>query len=166
MSDAPIVREANSDDDEPVAGLLEAAFGRPDEARLVTALASGGDLACVHVAEWQTQIVGVSVLSALKSPGRALALGPLAVAETARNRRIGHRLGTASLDWAEKEGWHAVFVLGKPATYQRMGFSQEAAAPFETVYPAEFMLARELKPGALAEADQRLRYAPAFATLS
>ncbi len=43
-------------------------------------------------------------------------------------------------------------MLGQPPYYERFGFSVEAARPFASPYPAEFMMALELRPDGLAEA--------------
>lgn len=193
------IRAAEADEAGAICELLEDAFGRPDEARLFRELSGGDELAVALVAtgtdgseedviqggtegddhpdgedgaDGDGAIRGVAVLSRLTKPKGCLALGPLAVDREHSNRGIGKALIAESIDRAGRDGADAVFVLGQPPYYERFGFSVEAARPFASPYPAEFMMALELRPGALAEAlaeagtgRGELRYPPAFATL-
>lgn len=158
------IRPATGDDLDAVAALLEDAFGRPDEARLVRALWAGDDLAVTLISVAESGIAAVAVLSHLSAPRGALGLGPLAVARLMRDQGLGKALIGASVDWARREGHAAVFVLGQPAYYTRFGFSVEAARPFTSPYPADYMMVLELRPGALAGGGE-IRYPPAFAAL-
>ena len=107
---------------------------------------------------------GIAVLSHLVAPPGCLALGPLAVAGGRRDRGIGQALIAESIGWARRAGHAAIFVLGQPRYYGRFGFSVEAARPFASPYPADYMMALELRPGALAGGGE-LRYPAAFAAL-
>jgi putative acetyltransferase len=163
------IRPATEDDLDAVSALLEDAFGRPDEARLVRALWPGDDLAVALVNVAEGGIAAVAVLSHLLAPRGALGLGPLAVARDMRDQGLGKALIGTAVDWARHEGHAAIFVLGQPAYYRRFGFSVEAARPFSSPYPADYMMALELRPGALAEAlaeGGEIRYPPAFAALA
>jgi putative acetyltransferase len=173
-----LVRPAEEGDLEPACEVLQAAFGRPDEARLVRELWASDDLAVMLVAagapperaseagagKADGAVTGVAVLSHLAGPAGCLALGPIAVGRDLRDRGIGKALIGESVAWARRAGHAAIFVLGQPPYYERFGFSVEAAAPFKSPYPSEFMLALELGPGALAGGGE-LRYPPAFAAL-
>ena len=162
------IRQATGDDVEPVARLLEAAFGQPDEARLFRTLWGGEALAVVLVNEVEGGIAAVAVLSHLVAPADCLTLGPLAVAGDRRDRGLGKALIGESIAWGRRAGHGAIFVLGQPAYYTRFGFSVEAARPFASPYSADYMMALELRPGALAAAlaaGGELRYPPAFAAL-
>ena len=163
------VRTAGKHDAEAISNLLEAAFGRPDEARLFRVLPGDEDLATALVAEnGDGGLAGVAVLSHLRTPQGCLALGPLAVARELHGQGVGKELIGAGIDWARRAGHAGIFVLGRPEYYARFGFSVGAAAPFESPYPADFMMALELRPGALGEAlaeGGELRYPPAFAAL-
>lgn len=172
------IRAATADDVEAIGALLEAAFCRPDEARLFGALWGGDELAVALVnevgdgtADGNTDggaVAAVAVLSHLAAPPDCLGLGPLAVARTMRDRGFGKALIGESADWARRAGHAAIFVLGQPRYYERFGFSVEVARPFASPYPPEFMMALELRPGALADAltdGGEIRYSPAFASL-
>lgn len=196
------IREAREEDIKPACAVLEAAFRRPDEARLFRALRDGEDLAMALVAvgapatadrhggtavdrpSWggaadadpavvaretasgshEGEITGVAVLSHLVLPKNCLGLGPLAVAPECSDRGIGKALIAECIERARRAGHDAIFVLGQPPYYTRFGFSVEAARPFRSDYPPDFLMALELTPGALAGGGE-LRYAPAFAGL-
>ena len=162
------IRPANDQDLDGISALLEAAFCRPDEARLVAALWASDELAVALVSEADDGLAGVAVLSHLTAPEGSLGLGPLAVARELHGRGTGKALVGACVDWARRAGHGAIFVLGKPQHYERFGFSVEAARPFASPYPAEFMMALELEHGALARAladGGEIRYPPPFAAL-
>jgi putative acetyltransferase len=173
------IRQAGEGDVEAIAALLEEAFGRPDEARLFRGLWGSEDMAIALVNETDAgekeggeadgEIAAVAVLSHLPAPPDCLGLGPLAVARERRDRGFGKALIGESVDWARRAGHAAIFVLGQPPYYERFGFSVEAARPFASPYPANHMMALEVRPGALAGAlangDSELRYPPAFAAL-
>lgn len=160
MPDKPRVREMTEDDSDDIAALLTAAFGREDEARLVTALQQTGDLAVGLVAELDGSLSGIAALSRLREPDDTLALGPIAVAEPARHQGIGGALIEASIAWATEVDAAGIFVLGRPRYYTRFGFSVDCAAGFAP----DFMLAVEIGEGRLGETGS-LIYPPAFAAL-
>jgi putative acetyltransferase len=122
------------------------------------------DAASDRVAETGKRVVGVAVLAHLLSPKGAVGLGPLAVSRDCRDRGVGKALIGASVERARHDGHSAIFVLGQPLYYARFGFSVDAARPFRSEYPAEFMMALELVEGALSEGGE-LRYPPAYAGL-
>ena len=109
-------------------------------------------------------LAGVAVLSHLLSPENSVGLGPLAVDPEHSDRGIGKALIGECVERARRAGYGAIFVLGQPPYYTRLGFSVEAARPFRSEYPADYLMALELAPGAL-EGGGELRYAPAFAGL-
>lgn len=109
-------------------------------------------------------ILGVAVLSHLLSPENCVGLGPLAVDPAHSDRGIGKALIGECVERARRAGYGAIFVLGQPPYYTRLGFSVEAARPFHSEYPADYLMALELTPGALEDGGE-LRYAPAFAVL-
>jgi putative acetyltransferase len=164
------IRPAGDGDLDAACGVLQAAFCRPAEARLLRELWGSDDLAVVLVAVdagtrgADDAIDGVAVLSHLIAPKGSLALGPIAVAPDRRNRGIGKALIGESVGWARAAGHAAIFVLGDPPHYERFGFSVEAARPFASPYPADYMMLLELRPGGLPRSG-KLLYPAAFAAL-
>lgn len=157
-----IVRAARPADVEAIRACVDAAFGQPAEGALVDALRDSGDAAIELVADADGLLVGHVLLSRLVSPDNALALAPLAVAPAFQRKGAGAALVRRAVADAREAGATAIFLLGEPAYYSRFGFSVEAAALFETVYPKSHMMALELRSGALAGLSGAIRYPEAF----
>jgi putative acetyltransferase len=124
--------------------LLIAAFGGPTEAQLVDELRDDGDLALALVAEDAGDVVGYVAFSPLKSPERALALAPLAVAPERQRRGIGAALIAEALRQVRASGWRIAFVLGEPEFYERFGFTLGTAAGFDCLYAGPYFMALQL----------------------
>jgi putative acetyltransferase len=140
------IRHERAEDFAAIRRLLIAAFGGPAEVELVDGLREDGDLAHALVAEDDGDVVGYVAFSPLKSPERALALAPLAVAPEQQRRGIGTALIDEGLRQARAGGWGAVFVLGEPEYYKRSGFTLEAATGFDSPYAGPYFMALQL-PG-------------------
>jgi len=158
------IRPERPGDEAAIAGMVERAFGRPDEARLIERLRADGDVAISLIAEADGAIVAHVLLSRMDAPFRALGLAPVAVAPDRQQHGIGGALIRAALASARSDGWEAVFVLGEPAYYRRFGFSAELAAGFASPYAGPYLLALALA-GPLPAAHGRIDYAPAFSAL-
>jgi putative acetyltransferase len=152
--------------------VVEAAFGRPQEADLVDALRRGGRVALALVAVLDGEIVGHVLFSpvAVRSPDAAdgdwaaLALGPLAVAPAHQRRGIGSRLVRRGLTACRRAGHGVVVVLGHPAYYPRFGFRPAAPLGVRSDFrvPDDVFMLLELVPGALGGRRGTVRYAPEF----
>jgi putative acetyltransferase len=116
------VRPEAPEDREAVARVVEAAFGRRDEAELVEALRADPAWELSLVAEEGGEVVG-HVLFTRASEG-FLALAPLAVQPERQGAGVGRALVEEGLRRLEGR---PVLVLGDPAYYGRFGF--EPAAP-------------------------------------
>jgi putative acetyltransferase len=180
VSDAPLaIREEAAGDAADVRKLLVSAFGGPAEADLVDRLRRDGDLILALLAtDARRDIVGHVAFSRLRievafsrlrieSVGHAapaVALAPLAVADTQRRRGIGAALVRAGLDRLAAQGETLMFVLGDPAYYRRFGFATETAERFACVYAGPHFMALRLSdhaPGA-----GTIRYPAAFDELA
>ncbi len=158
-----------SADFDAVSALIESAFGRPQEARLVEALRKAGRLA-VGLAGFDRggMLAGYVALSAVSigaESGRALGLGPVAVPARKRRRGFGAALIKAGLRAGREAGFGAVFVLGDPGFYEKFGFTRadERGLVCEYDAPKECFLVLELIPDALRGLRGTVRYAPEFA---
>lgn len=160
-----MIRFARRADQSAIAKVVEAAFGQPDEARLVERLREGGDVMFELVADTAGQVDGHILFSRLWADSQHLyaALAPLAVRPGLQRTGVGSALIRASLDQAREFGAHGVIVLGHPAYYPRFGFATETAAKVRSVYAGgpEFM-ALALEPGAF-DAPVSVHYPDAFA---
>jgi putative acetyltransferase len=145
--------------------LLVSAFPSADEADLVEHLRRDGDAVISLVATDDDRVVGHAMLSRMIAPFRALGLAPVAVSAPWRKRGVAAALIEAGLRQAAADRWQAVFVLGDPAYYGRLGFSAEAAAGFDCRYAGPHLMVRSLAGGRLPADRGRIDYAPAFAAL-
>jgi putative acetyltransferase len=146
--------------------LVEAAFGRALEARLVERIRASGENVpeLALVAEDCGEIVGHVMFSysTLRGDGgewRVLQLSPLTVMPARQNEGIGGALIRAGLELCEARGEPLVVLLGHPEYYPRFGFEPAAEHGIEPPHPAQaaaFMVAR------LSNYDARCRGRVAF----
>jgi len=154
-------------DQSRIHSLLEAAFGRPDEANLVDDLRTESVVLLSYVAERAADIVGHIFFTRMwidtaGGPIPAAALAPIAVLPEFQRRGIGAELISRGLDRLRRENERIVIVLGEPAYYGRFGFTAEKARHLESPFPPDAFMALELSPAALAGVRGRVRYPAAF----
>jgi putative acetyltransferase len=166
---ALFVRDERAADRGRVRAVQEAAFGRPDEARLVDALHASVAPLVSLVAEEGGRLVGHALFSPVAIEGApaapaCCALGPIGVEPEAQGRGAGAALVRAGLARCRERGFGVAFVLGNPAYYGRFGFGP--AAPLGLRYGVDALepafQVQELVPGALAGRRGVVRYAEAF----
>jgi putative acetyltransferase len=158
-----IIRTEKPDDFLAVENVVERAFGRIDEARLVARLRADGDSVFSLVSVAGSLIVGHVTFSRMVAPFRSLALAPLCVAPEFQRRGIGRSLVEEGLKQAKHQQWDAVFVLGGPDYYQRFGFSVDLAQGFSSPYAGPHFMALSLSGRSLS--GGKLEHARAFASL-
>lgn len=161
------IRVAQHSDRPAIRAVEEAAFGRPDEARLVDLLAASGDTVLELVAEQEGAIVGHVLFSRLSveatgQKNAAVALAPLAVSPAAQRQGVGAALVEEAHRRLKGFGEALSVVLGEPDYYGRFGYSHDRAAGFESDWQCEALQA--LSWGN-APTSGRLVYAPAFSEL-
>ena len=128
--------------DEPsIARIVGTAFDTDGEASLVAALRVGGGLWLSLVGLMEGEIVGHVALSPVEvagepGGGRWLGLGPLAVAPEHQRQGIGSALVRRAVELAQERGASAVFVLGAPHYYGRLGFDAAAPLGWRCIYEA------------------------------
>jgi len=144
--------------------LVENAFGRADEARLVEWIRDDGDAVISGVAVEDDSIVGHVLFSPMRAPFKALGLAPLAVAPSRQRGGIGSRLVRWGMDLAERGGWQGVFVLGDPRYYGRFGFEPALASGFTSAYAGPHLMASAFGKS-LPVNSGVIDYASAFARL-
>jgi putative acetyltransferase len=156
-------------DRERVQAIQEAAFERPDEARLVDALRGAVAPLISLVAEVDGRVLGhvlfspVTIAAAPDAPA-CCGLGPVGVDPAVQGQGLGGALIRAGLERARGSGFAACFVLGDPKYYGRFGFQPAAPRGFHyhsEAYDPAFQV-QELVPGALAGRAGYVRYADAF----
>ena len=139
-----IVRDEAPSDHAAVRAVVRAAFGQPDEAKLVDKLRDDGDCALALVAEDAGEIVGHVLLSTMIAPFAALALAPASVVPAKQRAGVGSLLIRDAIRRAHEAGCAAIFVLGDPEYYQRFGFDIEAANGFDSPYAGPHFMALPL----------------------
>lgn len=137
---AVTIRPETEPDHRSVDILHEAAFGRPDESRLVQRLRSAVRPRLSLVATEADRVVGHVFFSPVRIEGvkeapSCAGLAPVSVAPEAQGRGIGGALIRAGLAACPALGWEAVFLLGDPLYYARFGF--ELSAPIGLQYESE-----------------------------
>lgn len=168
-----LIRPERPDDARAVWTVHEAAFGRPDEARLVARLRREAHPHVSLVAEAAGRVIGHVFLSPVAIEGgrgpapSAGGLAPVGVLPDAQTRGTGGALVRAGLEAARPLGWELVVLLGNPTYYGRFGFGPAAPHGLHYESPAfdgAFQVF-ELAGGALARASGWARYHAAFAEL-
>jgi putative acetyltransferase len=131
-----MIRYARAGDHAAIAGVLEAAFGRPDEARLVERLRADDDILFELVAEEHGEVLGHILFSRLWADRFELygALAPLAVHPSRHRQGLGAKLVRSGVECAREFGCFGLLVLGDPAYYGRFGFSAAAAGEVTSPY--------------------------------
>ena len=129
-----IIRAFDPAETADVDGLLQAAFGQPDEAELVGALRADGHIALELVADHKKKVVGYVALSRMQAPSGWLAMGPVCAAKKMRNQGIASALCQMALQYANAP----VVVLGEPKFYTHAGFDFKRTARLTSTFPIEY----------------------------
>lgn len=158
------LREVEERDHMFVSILLQTAFERPEESRLVEALRDAGDLALELVAEEDGQVMGHIAFARLVAPEGWWALSPVCVMQSRQGRGVGGEIIRHGLDLCRQRHAKAVVVVGGSAYYGRFGFSLQAAEHLTTPYAPEYTLLYPIAPGT-AGARERLVYPEPFEAL-
>lgn len=155
-------REASDQDMSALLAVHRDAFGRDEEADLVTALVndpSARPLLSLIACDGDTVLGHILFTRALLSTStRAVSasiLAPLAVAPHAQGQGIGGRLINEGLTRLSRSGVELVFVLGHPYYYANHGFKPAAPLGLTAPYPipeknADAWMVRALKKNVVA----------------
>jgi putative acetyltransferase len=156
------IRAETAADVAAVRAVNAACFPTLAEADLVDHLRGDGDAVYSLVAALAGGIAGHAMLSRMRSPARALGLGPVAVLEAFRERGVAAALIREGLDQARADGWGAVFVLGDPDYYRRFGFDPALAEGFFSPHAGPHLMGMALSADGLPVRNGPLAYAAAF----
>lgn len=166
------IRQEEPADREAVARVLEQAFGRPDEARLVESLRENPSFIpeLSLVAESEGSVIGHALLFPVtirsdRASFPSLSVGPVSVMPAVQRLGVGTRLVAQALRKAGMLGHPSAIVLGHADYYPRFGFrpaSRWGIRPPFTV-PDESFLALELKKEGLEGVSGLVEYPQEFA---
>lgn len=130
MTGALQIREAQKSDRPEILKVVEAAFGQPDEARLVEALWDAAAMTLEVVALRGGELIGYCAFSpvTVEPPleGPAFGLVPAAVAPADQRRGIGAATIRSGIELARARGASLIVVVGEPDYYSRFGFAPAA----------------------------------------
>lgn len=142
MSKEILIREASDEDYQALLEVEKAAFGRDDEAELVSQLLSDASARpfLSLVASISGSLVGHVLFTRASLKGttrqtRVSILAPLAVKPEAQKQGVGGRLVQEGLRRLALSGIELVFVLGYPRYYGRHGFVPAGRLGLEAPYP-------------------------------
>jgi putative acetyltransferase len=122
-----VIREERPEDIAAIRALNDAAFGQPQEGRIVDALRANGGLLLSLVATVDDRVVGHIAYSpvTIETEGQTITgagLGPMAVLPELQRRGIGSRLVEAGNQRMRDTGQPFIIVLGHAEYYPRFGF--------------------------------------------
>jgi putative acetyltransferase len=159
-----MIRYARPADHAAIAAVTEAAFGQPDEARLIERLRADGDVLFELVAVEDGEVIGHILFSRLWADRVDMyaALAPMSVRPGRQRTGHGSALVRAGLENLREFGAHGVLVLGHRDYYPRFGFAAETAARVTSPYSGSpSFMARAIEPGAF-DAPLSVAYPDAF----
>jgi putative acetyltransferase len=163
-----VVRDETEADMAAVRDLVTAAFGQPDEARLVDQL-RGQPGVLSFVAGADGAVIGHVMFSPIdgqtrRSGLRGVGLAPLAVRPDWQGRGVGAALVRHGLAACRARSLGLVVVLGDPAFYSRFGFVPARPMGLVCKWSADtdHFMCLELEPGHAARAGGVVRYSPEF----
>ena len=164
------IRPESPADFPQISDLVIAAFGQPDEARLIELIRQSPHYVpeLALVAEEEGQIVGQLMLSriglASNPPSQVLDLAPMAVTPARQRSGVGSALVTHALGEADRRREPLVVVLGHPGYYPKFGFEPASRhgiyPPWPNIPDAAFMVA--LLSGYKQHYRGTVIYPPAF----
>jgi putative acetyltransferase len=158
------LREPTEADRGPIRSVVEAAFGRVDEAQLVDAISASDE----NLQEWVVVESGRLIGHVLASPIRVsgyehrkfAGIAPLSVLPAEQNQGVGSVLMAKVIEACRGKGLEALFLLGAPDYYQRFGFK---TSHIGNEYGAtDAFMHLELVPDALGEVNGVAHYVAAF----
>ena len=156
------IRQAREGDAEAISTLNDAAFGGPDEAKIITALERDGDSLYSLIAHNDHQLLGHIQFFRIRVDGEDIAagLGPMSVVPDRQGFGIGSGLVRFGLRLIEGSGRSLVFVLGHPAYYPRFGFQADTAQGFSAPWSGPAFMAQRF--GTDGPGSGTLTYPAAF----
>ncbi len=140
MSEPSFVREVRAEDHEGIDALLEQAFGRPDERKLVRNLRDNGELYKEIVMPFGAGAAGYLAISRLRAPDGWLCLGPVAIHPDWQRQGRGCFMVKAEVEQLCQRLRKTLVVLGEPEFFRSAGFSKTRARGLRTPHRFDNLL--------------------------
>lgn len=161
------VRAEKIEDIQNIYNINTSAFGTQVEAGLVDRLRREADPFISLVAEKDGNVIGhvlFTPVSVGESGVNAVGLGPMAVLPDYQNKGVGKKLVERGLETCREKGIAAVFVLGHPEYYAKLGFKMcsEKNIYYKDEQFAPYFFYKELKEGTLGGVVGEVKYSSAF----
>ena len=152
--------------DQPqIFNVVERAFGKPKEAKLVDLVRVRGNSRIAVVAHDDNSMVGYVLASPISfeptNTLNCLAIGPVAVVPERQGEEIGAKLVRRAIQLATEQKFDAIFLLGHPSYYPRFGFAPTHIA--NEYGASDAFMALELHDGCLEGLDATAKYVSEFA---
>lgn len=165
-SDRAIVRDEEQGDAAGIEAVHELASPGYGTAELYRRLSEDGDLLCSVVAIEDRLVAGHAAFSRgqLGAKVPIVVVGPVAVVPNRQRCGLGTAMMEHGIAHCRRSGEIAIFLLGDPAFYGRLGFSAGPAAAFESPYAGAAFQALVLRPE-LMPVGGAVRYPEPFADL-
>lgn len=162
------IRDEGVSDVAGVQALVTAAFGAPEEARVIASLRGKPGMIAL-VAERDGGLLGHVLASTVEvtagdSVHLGAGIGPLAVRTTSQGEGVGSALMRAVIERCREGGHRFAVLLGSPDYYRRFGFGPASAHGLRLAgdYPEAAFQALALTDGGLDGVRGEARYDPAF----
>ncbi|MBU2934775.1 MULTISPECIES: GNAT family N-acetyltransferase [Pacificibacter] len=158
------LRPLTQSDDLALSIFLDSEFGKPDTYQAILKLRETNMVAMERLAIEGTKIVGYLCCAKMVSPADWWALTVLVVSSNHRKKGVGRELVYRGMNHARREKAPAVIVVGDPAYFAQVGFSQAAAQNLQLPFAQEFTSLYPIAPGTGLSSHDVI-YADAFTTV-
>lgn len=141
------LRPLTQSDDLALSILLDSEFGDSETYQSVLKLREANMVAMERLAFEGSKVVGYLCCAKMANPSDWWVLSVLVVSSSHRKKGIGRELVYRGMNHARRENAPAVVVVGDPAYFAQVGFSQSAARNLEVPFAAEFTSLYPIAPG-------------------
>lgn len=141
------LRPLTESDDLALSIFLDSEFGKPDTYKSIRKLRETNMVAMERLAFEGSRIIGYLCCAKMVAPADWWVLSTLVVSTKDRKKGIGRELVYRGMDHARRENAPAVVVVGDPAYFAQVGFSQAAVQNMKLPFAKDFTSLYPIAPG-------------------